>query len=396
MSALPLTGIKVLEFSQMVMGPSCCQILADLGAEVVKVEPIGKGDRTRYLPGLGSGFYTAFNRSKKIVAIDTRSPDGVNLIKEMIPHFDVVVENFRPGLMTKLGLGPADAMAINARLIYCSLKGFLPGPYDQRTALDEVVQMMGGLAYMTGPPGKPMRAGASVNDIMGGMFGVIGIQAALRERETTGRGQEVQASLYENTVFLMGQAMLAHEINGGEEKPLPAQARPWPIYDLFDTADGSQLFIAVVGDSQWETFCRQFGQDELLTDERLTTNADRAAARPWLVPAIQAVLGNLTVAQLIAEVEKTGLPFAPVRTPGQLAHDEHLLASGGLIDVTLPNGNDGKMPAIPLTLGGRRPASAGHTMPVGSDTVGVLEHLGINADRIADLLREAVIEQRQD
>ncbi len=389
--ALPLSGVRVVEFSTMVMGPSCGQILCDLGAEVIKVEPVAGGDRTRHLPGLGSGFFTAYNRGKKSIAIDTRSEEGIAVIQRLLGRADIVVENFRPGLMRSLGLDYASVRAINPRLIYCSLKGFLPGPYENRTALDEVVQMMGGLAYMTGPPGKPMRAGASINDVMGGMFGVIAIQAALREREITGNGQEVQASLYENTAYLMGQWILAHAMNGGQETPVSVLPRPWPIYDLFDLSDGSQLFIGVVGDSQWQAFCDAFERPDLLDDERLKTNADRAAERSWLLPTIQATIAPLPADEVAARLNAIGLPFAPVKRPSELVEDEHLLASGGLIDVELPAGGSGKIPAIPIMLDGRRPQSGGIPTPLGQDTYAVLSDIGFARNEIDSLVAHGVI-----
>ena len=166
----PLSGIRVVEFSHMVMGPSCGLVLGDLGAEVVKVEPIPQGDNTRRLVGAGAGFFAAFNRNKKSLVLDLKTDKGVAFAKKLIGHSDVLTENFRPGGLDALGLGYEALKEDHPGLIYCSLKGFLAGPYENRAALDEVVQMMGGLAYMTGPPGRPLRAGTSVNDIMGGMF----------------------------------------------------------------------------------------------------------------------------------------------------------------------------------------------------------------------------------
>ncbi|MCM2252272.1 MAG: CoA transferase, partial [Ramlibacter sp.] len=175
---LPYDGVRVVEFTHMVMGPTCGMVLADLGAEVIKVEPIA-GDNTRRLLGSGAGFFPLFNRNKKSIALDLQRPQGREAALRLIATADVVSENFKPGTMSKLGLDYASLAALNERLVYVSLKGFLPGPYDHRTALDEVVQMMGGLAYMTGRPGDPLRAGTSVNDIMGGIFGAIGAMAAL-------------------------------------------------------------------------------------------------------------------------------------------------------------------------------------------------------------------------
>ena len=383
--SLPLAGIRVVEFSQMVMGPCCGLILADLGAEVIKVEPLPRGDRTRYLPGLAAGFFTAFNRNKKSVAVDMKTEAGMEVVRRLIAESDIMIENFRPGMMAGLGLDHETLSRTNERLIYCSLKGFLPGPYERRTALDEVVQMMGGLAFMTGLPGRPMRAGASVNDIMGAMFGVIGIQAALREREKTGRGQEIQAGLFENNAFLMAQAMLAEAITEEPAQPWGVKERPWPVYDLLETAEGTQLFVGIVGDSQWKDFCQAFGRAEWLDDERLQTNADRSAARPWLLPMIAEIIRSHPLDELTATLERLGLPFAPVRRPGELADDRHLNESGGLIDVELPTGRRAKTPVLPITMNGKRIAPRRDPPKVGADTDAVLQSLGFDASQVEQL-----------
>jgi crotonobetainyl-CoA:carnitine CoA-transferase CaiB-like acyl-CoA transferase len=388
---LPLAGIRVAEFSQMVMGPCCGLILADLGAEVIKSESLPKGDRTRYLPGLAAGFFTAFNRNKKSLALNMKSPRGIELAKRIVARSDVMIENFRPGMMAELGLDYESLSRTNERLIYCSLKGFLPGPYERRTALDEVVQMMGGLAYMTGPPGQPMRAGASVNDIMGAMFGVIGIQSALREREKTGRGQEVKAGLFENNAFLMAHALLAEAVTGEPAQPWSAKTRPWPVYDLFDTADGTKLFVGIVGDGQWKDFCTTFGRTEWLADARLQNNVDRSAARPWLLPLIQDIIKSRPLGELVATLERLGLPFAPVRRPGELAHDPHLNASGALAEVTLPRGGRAKTPLLPLTLGGKRLPLRSDIPAIGADTRSVLEALHFDGAEMDRLFAEGVV-----
>lgn len=377
----------------MVMGPCCGMMLADLGAEVIKIEPLPRGDRSRYLTGIASGFFTAFSRNKKSVAVDMRSPKGIALVKQIAAGSDILVENFRPGMMQKMGLDYATLSTLNERLIYCSLKGFLPGPYENRTALDEVVQMMGGLAFMTGLPGRPMRAGASVNDIMGAMFGVIAIQSALREREWTGKGQEVQSALFENNAFLMAQPILAEAITGIPSQPWSVKTPPWPVYDLFDTADGTKLFIAIVGDGQWEDFCREFDRTKWLEDDRFRTNADRAAARDFLIPEIQSIVGRRSDADLCSICERLGLPFAPVRAPGELVDDVHLVASGGLIDVQLPAGGSARIPAMPITLGGERLGKRSDPPGIGQDTTDVLLALGLDAAQIATLIDEGSVGQ---
>src|SRR5262245_40182644 len=391
MGTTPLAGLRVIEFSQMVMGPCCGLILADLGAEVIKVEPLPRGDRTRYLPGLAAGFFAAFNRNKKSVAVDMKSERGLALVKRLIAASDVVIENFKPGMMASFGLDYASLAKLNERLIYCSLKGFLPGPYEHRTALDEMVQMMGGLAFMTGLPGRPMRAGASVNDIMGAMFGVIAIQGAVRERERTGRGQEVKAALFENNVFLMAQAMLAEAMTGDVSEPWSVKERPWPVYDLFTTRDGTQLFLGIIGDGQGKDFCLEFGKPEWLGDPRLQTNEDRSAARPWMLPIVAAMIESRHADELTPIFERLALPFAPVRRPGDLVDDPHLKASGGLIDITLPNGKGARVPALPLTFDGARAAPQGRIPAVGADTHSLLRAIELDDTEIADLIRSKIV-----
>src|SRR3954467_3893802 len=205
-SSLPLAGMRVVEFVHVVRGPACGLVLADLGAEVIKIEPLD-GDHTRKLTASGAGFFPTFNRNKKSLAIDLKSSAGRDIVLKLIASADVLTENFRPGAMDELGYGYEALRTLKPELIYCSLKGFLAGPYEHRAGLDETAQMMGGLAYMTGPRGRPLRAGASVNDIMGGMFAAIAILSAVVQRRRTGRGQHVKSALFENCAFLVAQHM---------------------------------------------------------------------------------------------------------------------------------------------------------------------------------------------
>lgn len=366
MSALPLDAIRVVEFSHMVMGPTCGLVLADLGAEVIKVEPPGKGDRTRYLVSSGTGFFPAFSRNKKSVQLDTESEDDLETLKRLIDTADVVLENFRPGGLEAKGLGYAALSARNPRLIYLSLKGYLPGPYENRTALDEVVQMQSGLAYMTGPPGRPLRAGAPVNDMMGGMFGAIAILAALRQRDTTGRGQHLQSGLFENAAFLVSTAMLQQAMTGQDPTPMPAGRRAWGVYDVFETGDGHQIFIGVVTDRQWEIFRRELNEP-VLDDAGYATNTDRAKARETLIPLVQSLLRKHDVAALEAMCERAGLPFSRIARPWDLLADPHLTASGGLLPITFPDGRAGAVPALPMQFGDQR-------LPVRLDLPKVGEH----------------------
>ncbi|HSW17455.1 MAG TPA: CaiB/BaiF CoA-transferase family protein [Ramlibacter sp.] len=383
-ASLPYTGVRVVEFTHMVMGPTCGMVLADLGAEVIKVEPV-EGDSTRNLLGSGAGFYPMFNRNKKSVALDLRKPEGRAAALRLVATADVVSENFKPGTMARLGLDYASLASSNPRLIYVSHKGFLPGPYDHRTALDEVVQMMGGLAYMTGRPGDPLRAGASVNDIMGGMFGAIGAMAALAQREQTGRGQEVQSALFENNVFLVAQHMMQFAVTGQPAAPMPARISAWAVYDVFTVQGGEQVFLAVVSDTQWRVFCEAMGYAGLAADARLATNNERVVARDWLMPLLRERLAAHSAAALSALFERHGLPFAPITRPEALFDDPHLLATGGLAPVRLPDGRETRVPLLPITLGGERPGVRMDPPHIGQHTDEVLAQVGCTPAEIEAL-----------
>jgi crotonobetainyl-CoA:carnitine CoA-transferase CaiB-like acyl-CoA transferase len=391
---LPYEGIRVVEFTHMVMGPTCGMILADLGAEVIKVEPID-GDKTRNLIGSGAGFFPMFNRNKKSIAVDIKTSAGIELVMKLVSSADVLSENFKPGTMAKLGLGYDTLKKTNPRLIYVSHKGFLPGPYDHRTALDEVVQMMGGLAYMTGPEDKPLRAGSSVNDIMGGVFGAIGVMAALRQRETSGEGQEIQSALFENNVFLVGQHMMQYAVTGNPAKPMPGRISAWGIYDIFDTINGEKIFLAVVTDTQWKIFCEVFGFADLFNDPALRLNNQRVEARPTLIPEIKKRLSGFTAKEITAIFEENGLPFAPITRPDQLFDDPHLIATGGLAPITLTDGpkagTQTTTPLMPLMMNGKRLGVRLNPPKFGEQTQEILTGLGYTVEQIAKLSSDGAI-----
>lgn len=382
---LPYEGVRVVEFTHMVMGPSCGLMLADLGAEVIKVEPPG-GDSTRQLMGSGSGFFPMFNRNKKSVVLDLKTPEGIEAAKKLIATADIVSENFKHGVMQKLGLDYANLKDQFPRLIYVSHKGFLPGPYENRTALDEVVQMMGGLAYMTGRPGDPLRAGTSVNDIMGGMFGAMGAMAALAQRERTGLGCEVQASLFENNVFLVGQHMLQAAVSGRSVNPMPMRVSAWAIYDVFTVKDNEQIFLAVVSDKQWEIFCNAFGLSDLAQDARLASNNDRVKARDWLLPQLREFLAQFNAIELSQKFEAVGLPFAPITKPEELFQDPHLLKTGGLTATRIGEDKQSLAPLLPLTLDGARLPLRTQPPVAGEHSREILQELGYSDAEIAHFI----------
>jgi crotonobetainyl-CoA:carnitine CoA-transferase CaiB-like acyl-CoA transferase len=394
---LPLAGIRVVEFTHMVMGPTCGMILADLGAEVIKIEPLA-GDNTRRLLGSGAGFFPLFNRNKKSLAVDAKDPRGREIVLKLAALADVFSENFKAGTMDKLGLGRAVLVALNPRLIHVSHKGFLPGPYDHRTALDEVVQMMGGLAYMTGPEGRPLRAGASVNDIMGGMFGAIGVLAALAARTKTGRGGEVSSALFENNVFLVAQHMMQFAVTGQPAAPMPSRISAWGLYDVFSVKDDEQIFLAAVSDTQWTLVCREFGFDDLAADPRLARNNDRVHARSWLLPLLRERFAGFQASELAERFERHGLPYAPITRPEDLFDDRHLLATGGLAPMTIPPDASGAgrelethTALLPLTVGGQRLALRTPPPTLGEHTASLLRGLGYLDGDIDSLHAEGVI-----
>ncbi len=379
----PLAGIRVVEFSHMVMGPSAGVILGDLGAEVIKVEPPG-GDKTRRLLGSGAGYFPMFNRNKRSVCLDLKSAFGVALAARLVDTADVLIENFRPGALAAIGLGPERFRESNPGLIYYSAKGFLAGPYEDRAALDEVAQMMGGLAYMTGPPGRPLRAGASVIDIAGGMFGVIGILAALRRREQTGKGGEVRSSLYETTAFFVGQHMAQLAVTGAAAQPMPARISAWAIYDVFETANADeQVFVGVVSDGQWAAFTRAFDLGPIGTNTAYARNNDRVGGRDAILPIVRAVFARETRAALIPRLDAAGVAYAPIARPQDLFDDAHLNAADGLVPLTLEDGSRTKLPALPIEIDGARPGLTYDIPQAGADTRAVLGELGLTPEEIA-------------
>ena len=387
----PLAGLKVVEFTHMVMGPTTGMVLADLGAEVVKVEPAPNGDSTRTLTGSGTGFYAASQRNRQSLCVDMKTPEGMALVQKLVAGADILIENFRPGAMAKLGLGWEALHAAHPRLIYCSCKGFLPGPYESRVALDEVVQMMGGLAYMTGLPGRPMRAGSSVIDIMGGMAASIAILAAVTERTTTGQGRYVEAGLFETVAMLMSQHMAQAAITGVEPPPMSTRLPAWPVYDVFDCADGGQLFVGVVTDTQWPAFCDAFGLAALKNDPSLANKNQRVQQRDRTIPVISAALGRYTKTELTAKVAALGLPFAPIGRPAELFADPHLNAGGGLVPLTLPDGRQVKLPALPMAFDGQRPGLRRDLARPGQDNAGIAAALGYSAAEVAALRQMGVL-----
>ncbi|MGC1444790.1 MAG: CaiB/BaiF CoA-transferase family protein, partial [Xanthobacteraceae bacterium] len=384
------SGIRVLEFCHTIMGPTAGLILADLGADVIKIEP-AEGDSTRRLPGFAAGFFPAFNRNKRSFAVDLKSDQGRALLHRLAASADVVLENYAPGTMDRLGCGHDELTRINPRLVYCALKGFLSGPYEHRPALDEVVQFMSGLAYMTGPPGQPLRAGSSVVDIMGGMFAVIAIQAALRERERTGRGQLVKSALFEATSFMMMQHMAAQALTGRAPPPMPAREGAWAVYEPFATSDGEQIFVGITSDRHWRRFCEHFDRPDLLANPAYKTNEDRVRERPVLLPIVAEIVAQHECAELTEIFDRIAIPFSPVAKPGDLFDDPQLNAFGRMLQVDLPNGKRAKIPRMPMEIGEHDLSLRRQPPKIGEHSAEILTELGLEPSEIEMLKKDKVI-----
>lgn len=367
------------------MGPTCGLVLADLGADVVKVEPAPRGDNTRYLPGSGSGIFGTYNRNKRSVSVNLKSAEGLEFASRLVRESDVLIENFSAGVLDRLGLGYDAMQKVNPRLVYCALKGFLSGPYEQRVALDEVVQMMGGLAYMTGPEGRPLRVGASVNDVMGGLFGVVAIQAALWERQHTGKGTFVRSGLFENNMFLVAQHMLQYRQTGVPAVPMPERKSAWAVYDVFETADDENIFIGVVSDKQWAQFCNAFELHDLLQDEELHSNAQRVAQRDSFMPRLREMFKGQGLLQTVTICERVGLPFAPILRPDQLFDDPHVNHKGATVEVTLSNGVRTQVPTLPFEYGGTRLGLYRDLPQIGEHNDAVARELGYSDEALERL-----------
>ena len=396
-----LKHIKVIEFSHMVMGPSVGMILGDLGAEVIKIEPIG-GDKTRSLPGSGAGYFAMFNRNKKSLCLDIKSEKGQEIVRRLLVDADVMIENFRPGALEKLGFGYDSVKAINNDIVYQSSKGFLSGPYEQRTALDEVAQMMGGLAYMTGPPGRPLRAGSSIIDITGGMFGVIGILSALLDRDhqpdnastaassPKQKGAHITSALFETTVFLVGQHMAQYAVTDTPAPPMPARTSAWAVYDVFDTAD-RQMFVGVVSDGQWQRFCEVFELNEWHDNDDFRANSDRVTHRDTIIPVLRSRFAAMSSEALSSLLIEAGLPFAPINQPEHLKNDPQL-QHNGLYDIALPDQEKNVLlPKLPVEINGQRANLQYDPPAAGQDTASILAALGYNEKDVQQLRADGIV-----
>jgi len=380
----PLSGIRVVEMSHMIMGPSCGMFLGFLGAEVIKVEP-PEGDKTRHLTGMGKGFFPAFNRGKRSITLDLKSDAGRAALDELLKTADVFVENFRDETLAIMGFAPDVLRERFPRLIISSCKGFLTGPYENRTAMDEVVQMMTGMAYMTGPTGRPLRIGSSANDIMAGLFGALAVLGALLQRNKDGEGHALRVGLFENCLLLVSQHMVQYDIEGREAPPMPEREFSWPVYDIFETKEGRQLFVGAVTEGQWASLCDILKLDELKADPKLQNRMDQIHARDWTLPIVAKAIADRGFEELCGAFEPVGIPYSPINRPAQMYDDPHVNRPGGLFTSTHPGGITYRAPGLPFEADGKVPQPYGVDIPdIGDDTNEVLASLGFDEPKIAE------------
>ena len=379
----PLAGITVVEMTHMIMGPSAGQFLVYLGADVIKVEP-PEGDKTRYLTGMGRGFFPTFNRGKRSITLDLKSDAGRAALGKLLSTADVFIENFRDQSLLKMGFSPDILREKHPQLIVSSCKGFLHGPYQERTAMDEVVQMMTGMAYMTGPTGRPLRIGSSANDIMGGLFSAFAVLGALLEREQTGRGRALRTGLFENCLLLVAQHMVQFDIEGREAPPMPEREFSWPVYDIFETVEGKQMFVGAVTEGQWAVLCKAVGLEALLEDPKLQSKMDQIKARDRTLPLFAKAIAVCPFDELVKQFEAGGIPFSPINRPAEMYSDPHVMRPGGLHLSQLPEGGAFRAPGLPIEVDEIVPAPDNlEVRKVGSDTQSVLSGLGLLEEEIA-------------
>ena len=389
--SLPLNGIRVIEFCHVVMGPSCGLVLSELGADVIKIEPLPSGDRTRQLKGHIAGSFVYFNRSKRSVGLDLKTDGGKAIAHKLLKTADVMIENFGPGTAEKLNVGWEEVSKINPRLVYCALKGYLPGPYEKWAALDELVQFSTGLAYMTGPPGNPLRAGSSVIDIMGGTFGAVGILAALHKRNQTGKGEKIVSSLYESSAYLVGQHMAGEVQMKRKAEPMPVRPRSWGIYDVFKTKNGKEIFIGVTSDKQWKSFCQLYKRTDLLETKEFDTNEKRRENHDKLYKMLQEIFIKFEYDELLTTLVNNSIPAAPVATPSDLFDDPQMNVTGRMSATEFADGTVAKLPRLPIEVGSGVAQMSGQVPEFAEDTDDVLYELGVSKEDIKSLKKNGHI-----
>lgn len=399
----PLAGIRVLDLTRVLAGPWATQMLADLGAEVIKIESIGDGDDTRgwgppFIANAGgsrgdAAYFLSANRGKSSVCIDLKSAGGQKLVRDLAAKSDVMIENFKVGGLKKFGLDYDGVKPLNPRLIYCSITGFgQDGPYANRAGYDFMIQGMSGLMSVTGEPdGQPMKVGVAFCDVFAGLHAVIGIQAALLHRERTGQGQMIDLALLDSQVAVLANQALNYLV-GGKTPGRLGNAHPNIVpYQTFETADGF-IIVAVGNDRQFTEYCRIIGIPDLADDERYKTNRGRVENRAALIPLLNAPMKARTTGQWVEAFEAAAVPCGPINTIDQMFADPHVLARGLQVSLTRDDGVQAPGVANPIRFS-ETPVDYAKAPPrLGDGTDNVLgKVLGLTEEDIRQLRREQIV-----
>ncbi|PHP67632.1 CoA transferase [Zhengella mangrovi] len=382
MADAPLKGIRVIELARILAGPWAGQLLADLGADVIKIEKPGDGDDTRYWgppfvtgadgQNLSAAYYHSANRGKRSVAIDIATPDGAETVRELIASADVLIENFKVGGLKKYGLDHDSVKALNPRLVYCSITGFgQTGPYAPRAGYDFIIQAMAGMMSITGEPGRePQKAGVAISDIFTGLYSVIAIQAALRHAEKTGEGQWIDMALFDTQAGILGNQNLNYLVSGVAPKQMGNAHMNIAPYEVFPVSDG-HVIIAVGNDGQFQRFCKVLGADDLASDPQFLKNPDRVADRDRLRQAIIGYMAAWTKADILAACEANAVPAGPINNIAEMFDDPQIKARHMRFDLPDAAGTEIPqvrapilLPASPLTYERPSPRLGEHTEEV--------------------------------
>lgn len=392
----PLSGIKVLDFSRILSGPYASMVLADLGADIIKIEPIEKGDETRnFPPFLGdlSHYYIALNHSKKSLSLDLKSPEGVQIAKDLAARSDIVLENFRPGVMDRLGLGYDTLRALNERLIYCSITGFgADSPLGNKPAFDIVAQALSGVMSVNAEPGQaPNKLGIPLGDMAGSIFSLFGLLASLHERNTTGRGKHVEVAMLDGMIALQGYLSQIYFVTGQSPKPVGTQHPSIVPYGAFPTADG-HVIVACLTERFWHNFARSLDRADLIEDPRFALYQARLDNRAALEPIIHARMQQHSTAYWLERLEEFDVPTAPILSIGEALEQDHVAQRGLIETVIHPTVGEMSLVRGPIRFDGIGPPTARAPALLGENTAEVLSReLGLDADAIRTLADKGII-----
>jgi crotonobetainyl-CoA:carnitine CoA-transferase CaiB-like acyl-CoA transferase len=391
---MPLAGVRVIELGQYIAGPGAAMILAEIGAEVIKVEPLTGDPMRQYV---GRPMFSLLNRNKFSVGLDLKRADGRDVYLKLVQSADVVLDNLLLDTVEKLGIGYSVLSVANPRVIYCGIRGFLPGPREHNPLFDGAAQMLAGVAYMTGAPGRPIQVGVPIGDFSVAVWSALAILAALRARDVTGTGQHVKVGLFEAALYLCTSMVAEASVTGHAPPPLASRdegGRPRVgVYRYFRTRDDRTCLIQVISDPQWERFCVAFSLQDLWEDADLRHPAGRAARYLELEARMEPLVRQLSATDLVALLEQHAVPHAIVNSPFDVLSDEHVKMSGDLLQIPWEEGKTGtvEVPALPFRmdrLGSVEPRAAPR---VGGSSRRVLQEIGVSATEIDRLVADGVL-----